>query len=137
MAEKRALSEIDALRRRIDDLDEALVQLLSQRAECALAIGRVKKELGLEVYQPAREVEVLNHVQSLNPGPLDNGAIRRLFERVIDEARRLERLSSDGENEELRNCGPSEARSAERERLGVPASAVAEQAGTSYGEVSP
>ena len=97
MAEKRALSEIDALRRRIDDLDEALVQLLSQRAECALAIGRVKKELGLEVYQPAREVEVLNHVQSLNPGPLDNGAIRRLFERVIDEARRLERVSSDGE----------------------------------------
>ena len=97
MAEKRALSEIDALRRRIDDLDEALVQLLSQRAECALAIGRVKKELGLEVYQPAREVEVLNHVQSLNTGPLDNGAIRRLFERVIDEARRLERLSSDGE----------------------------------------
>ena len=96
MAEKRALSEIDALRRRIDALDEALVQLLSQRAECALAIGRVKKELGLEVYQPAREVEVLNHVQSLNPGPLDNGAIRRLFERVIDEARRLERLS-DGE----------------------------------------
>jgi chorismate mutase len=98
MAEKRALTEIDALRRRIDDLDEALVQLLSQRAECALAIGRAKKELGLEVYQPAREADVLNHVQQLNPGPLDDGAIRRLFERVIDEARRLERLSSDGEN---------------------------------------
>ena len=98
MVEKRALSEIDALRQRIDDLDEALVQLLSQRAECALAIGRAKKELGLEVYQPAREVEVLNHVQRLNRGPLDDGAIRRLFERVIDEARRLERLSSDGEN---------------------------------------
>jgi chorismate mutase len=98
MAEKRALTEIDVLRRRIDDLDEALVRLLSQRAECALAIGRAKKELGLEVYQPAREAEVLNHVQQLNPGPLDDGAIRRLFERVIDEARRLERLSSDGKN---------------------------------------
>jgi len=98
MAEKRALTEIDVLRRRIDDLDEALVRLLSQRAECALAIGRAKKELGLEVYQPAREAEVLNHVQQLNPGPLDDGAIRRLFERVIDEARRLERLSSDGKS---------------------------------------
>ena len=98
MAEKRALTEIDVLRRRIDDLDEALVRLLSQRAECALAIGRAKKELGLDVYQPAREAEVLNHVQQLNPGPLDDGAIRRLFERVIDEARRLERLSSDGKN---------------------------------------
>ena len=126
MAEKRALSEIDALRRRIDDLDEALVQLLSQRAECALAIGRVKKELGLEVYQPAREVEVLNHVQSLNPGPLDNGAIRRLFERVIDEARRLERYR-DGEDEELGSWRNSRAErlsreareAAERKRLGV------------------
>ena len=93
MAENRALTEIDSLRRRIDELDEALVRLLSARAECALAIGRAKKELGLEVYQPAREAEVLSHVQQLNPGPLDDGAIKRLFERVIDEARRLERMS--------------------------------------------
>jgi chorismate mutase len=97
MAEKRAIAEIDSLRQRIDELDEALVKLLSARAECALAIGRAKKELGLEVYQPTREAEVLAHVQQLNPGPLDNGAMRRLFERVIDEARRLERFS-DGEN---------------------------------------
>jgi len=97
MAEKRAIAEIDSLRQRIDELDEALVRLLSARAECALAIGRAKKELGLEVYQPTREAEVLAHVQQLNRGPLDNGAMRRLFERVIDEARRLERLS-DGEN---------------------------------------
>lgn len=96
MAEERAVENIDALRQRIDELDEALVRLLSARAECALAIGRAKKALGLEVYQPAREAEVLTHVQRLNPGPLDNGAMRRLFERVIDEARRLERLS-DGE----------------------------------------
>jgi chorismate mutase len=95
MAEKRAVAEIDTLRQRIDELDEELVRLLSARAACALAIGRAKKELGLEIYQPSREAEVLNHVQRLNRGPLDDGAIRRLFERVIDEARRLERLSTD------------------------------------------
>lgn len=95
MAEKRAVGEIDALRQRIDELDEALVKLLSARAECALAIGRAKRELGLEVYQPAREADVLDHVQRMNRGPLDNGAMRRLFERVIDEARRLERLSDE------------------------------------------
>jgi chorismate mutase len=100
MAEKRALAEIDALRQRIDELDEQLVRLLSARAACALAIGRAKKELGLEVYQPSREADVLNHVQQLNPGPLDDGAMRRLFERVIDEARRLERISNDGESTE-------------------------------------
>lgn len=97
MAEERTLSRLDTLRVRIDELDEQLVKLLSVRAECALEIGREKKAAGLDVYQPAREAEVLAHVQHLNTGPLDNGAIRRLFERVIDEARRLERQADDRE----------------------------------------
>lgn len=99
MAEERAvtseraaaLARVDDYRRRIDDLDELLVRLLSARAACALEIGREKKRLGLEIYQPAREAEVLAHVQRLNTGPLDNESIKRLFERIIDEARRLER----------------------------------------------
>lgn len=95
MAEERALDRLDELRRRIDELDEALVRLLSARAACALEIGREKKAAGMEIYQPSREADVLSHVQRINPGPLDNGAIKRLFERVIDEARRLER-TADG-----------------------------------------
>jgi chorismate mutase len=87
------VSRLDELRREIDDIDDQLVRLLSARAACALAIGREKKEAGLEVYQPTRETEVLSHVQRVNTGPLDNGAIKRLFERIIDEARRLERLA--------------------------------------------
>lgn len=82
---------VDDLRRRIDELDEALVRLLSARAACALEVGRAKKLLGLEIYQPSREAEVLAHVQHLNTGPLNDAAIKRLFERIIDEARRLER----------------------------------------------
>lgn len=97
MAEERVVEQLDVLRRRIDELDEQLVRLLSRRAECALEIGRVKKQAGLDVYQPSREVEVLAHVQTINPGPLDDGAIRRLFERVIDEARRLERIAEAAE----------------------------------------
>jgi chorismate mutase len=84
---------IDELRRRIDEIDEQLVALLNARAECALAVGHEKKLAGLEVYQPEREAEVLDHVQAINGGPLDNGAMKRLFERVIDEARRLERMA--------------------------------------------
>jgi chorismate mutase len=97
MAENRAVGRLDELRRRIDELDEELVRLLSARAACALAVGREKKAQGLEIYQPAREAEVLDHVQRVNPGPLDDGAIRRLFERVIDEARRLERMAEEAE----------------------------------------
>ena len=84
---------IDELRRRIDEIDRQLVHLLNARAECALAVGQAKKLAGMDVYQPGREAEVLNHVQTINAGPLDNGAMKRLFERVIDEARRLERLA--------------------------------------------
>ena len=92
MAEERAVKGIDELRQRIDEIDTELVALLNSRAACALAIGRAKKAAGLDLYQPLREADVLSHVQRINGGPLDNGAIRRLFERVIDEARRLERL---------------------------------------------
>ena len=98
MAEERSVSRLDALRQQIDDLDEQLVRLLSARAACALEIGKVKKDAGLEIYQPSREADVLAHVQEINRGPLDDGAIKRLFERVIDEARRLERIA-DGQEE--------------------------------------
>jgi chorismate mutase len=98
VAEEQLVSALDDLRKRIDGLDEALVRLLNARAACALEIGRVKKELSLPIYQPNREAEVLGHVQEINPGPLDDGAVRRLFERIIDEARRLERIA-DGDDE--------------------------------------
>ena len=67
------------------------VHLLSARARCALTIGQLKKHLHMEIYQPAREEAVIKHVRGVNPGPLDGDAIARLFERIIDEARRLER----------------------------------------------
>lgn len=87
------VDRLDVLRREIDSIDEQVVRLLNERAKCALAVGREKKEAGLEIYQPIREAEVLSHVQRINRGPLDDGAVKRLFERVIDEARRLERIA--------------------------------------------
>lgn len=88
---------IGEIRNRMDDLDARLVALLNERASCAQEIGHLKDTVGLKVYQPQREREVLNHVRSENAGPLDGDAITRLFERIIDEARRLER-SSGGES---------------------------------------
>src|SRR5258706_6642094 len=87
---------IDKLRRKIDQLDEKLVELLTERANCALQIGKLKQELGLEVYQPDREAQVLHHVQSHGErtgSPLGGDAIARVFERIIDEARRIERAT--------------------------------------------
>jgi chorismate mutase len=91
--ERTLCADLEEFRRRIDELDEQLVRLFNARAACALEVGRLKDRLGLETYQPERELEVLNHARSVNGGPLDAGAITRLFERIIDEARRLERLA--------------------------------------------
>jgi chorismate mutase len=87
---------IDELRERIDRLDERLVELLSERAHCALEIGRLKQSLGLDVYQPDREKDVLQHVRTHGThtgSPLEGDAIVRVFERIIDEARRIERAT--------------------------------------------
>src|SRR5207248_4936304 len=83
---------LDDLRRDIDRVDEVLVRLLNERARCACEVGKLKKELGIEVYQPEREKQVIRHVRSVaSEGPLGPDAIARLFERIIDEARSLER----------------------------------------------
>jgi chorismate mutase len=85
------------LRRNIDAVDEVLVKLFNQRAKWALEIGRVKKRAGLPIYQPHREAEVVAHVLGANRGPLDHSAVKRLFERVIDENRQLERIAEPGD----------------------------------------
>jgi len=91
----KVLNQIAAYRDDIDAIDVELVKLLSRRAANALEIGRLKALLQMEIYQPAREEAVLRHVRSVNPGPLDGDAIARLFERIIDEARRLERTTGE------------------------------------------
>ena len=88
-------SELERLRRNIDDVDTVLVKLLNQRARWALEVGEVKSRAGVPIYQPEREAKVLAQVQAKNRGPLGEGAMRRLFERVIDESRRLERVSAE------------------------------------------
>ena len=89
---------LDDLRKDIDRVDEVLVRLLNERARCACEIGRIKKEQKVEIYQPEREKQVLEHVKSVAAeGPLEPEAIARLFERIMDEARRLERRVVHGE----------------------------------------
>lgn len=86
---------IDDWRIRIDEIDQQLVQLFNERTQCAIEIGHLKKQLGLEIYSPSREAQVIANVTDANHGPLDHEAIKRLFERVIDEARRIERIHAE------------------------------------------
>ena len=84
---------LDDLRKDIDRVDEMIVRMLNERARVACEIGRLKKVEGAPVYQPDREKQVIDHVRRIAAdGPLEPDAVARLFERIIDEARRLERL---------------------------------------------
>ena len=104
---------LDDLRRDIDRVDEVLVRLLNERARCVCEIGRLKKEQGVAIYQPDREKDVLRHVREVAvEGPLGPEAIGRLFERIIDEARMLERRVV---HDEVRGNGPASSTSAPRD----------------------
>jgi chorismate mutase len=85
------MSSLSDWRRQIDEIDRKLVELLNQRSKCALEIGKLKQAEKLPLYQPEREREVLKNAERSNGGPLTDAAIRRLFERIIDEARSAER----------------------------------------------
>jgi len=86
------MNDLETWRKKIDDIDVQLVRLLNDRTQCALEIGKLKIALGLDAYSPEREVEVMKNVTSLNRGPLSSAALRRLFERIVDEARSVERV---------------------------------------------
>jgi chorismate mutase len=103
------MRSLEELRDDIDRVDEVLVRLLNERARVACEIGVLKKAHGVEVYQPEREKQVLAHVRGVAAeGPLGPDAIVRLFERIIDEARSLERRLVHGE--ETANSKPQGTR---------------------------
>ena len=83
---------IEDWRRKIDEIDDKLVELFNERSKCAIEIGKIKHVENLRVYNPEREREILRRIKEANPGPLDDEGLQRLFERVIDECRRIERL---------------------------------------------
>ena len=83
--------DISDWRRKIDELDEEIVQLISKRAEAAKAIGELKRVAELPVYEPGREQTVFDHVRAVNPGPLADAEILHVYERIIDVMRTLQR----------------------------------------------
>ena len=87
--------DIEDWRKKIDELDAKLVELLNQRSACAAEIGTLKQKDGQPIYSPERERQILEQVQQLNRGPLGNDALKRLFERILDEARVVEKQSFD------------------------------------------
>ncbi len=83
--------EIADWRKKIDELDEQIVRLISERAQAAKAIGELKRRASLPVYEPQREQAVFDHVRSTNSGPLGDAEMMHVYERIIDVMRTLQR----------------------------------------------
>lgn len=77
-------------RGQIDELDRQLVRLINQRAKCALEIGRLKRNLAMPVYEPARERIIFENIGRNNGGPLTNIQLRQVFERLVDVMRQIQ-----------------------------------------------
>ncbi len=83
--------DIDGWRKKIDELDLKLVELISLRAECARAIGRLKKNTAIPIYEPDREKQVFANVCRANQGPLPDRLLLQVFERLIDVMRQIQK----------------------------------------------
>src|SRR5208283_6235163 len=83
--------DIEDWRKQIDDLDRKLVALLSDRARAAVEIGRLKRDTNLPVYEPDRERIVFTNVQEANRGPLPGRDLVRIYERIIDVMRNIQK----------------------------------------------
>ncbi len=82
-------------RKKIDEIDRHLVELLNERARCVVEIGKIKSQNGLPIHEPHREEEVLRQALDANRGPLDNEAIRRVFEGIVHVGRSLQHTLFD------------------------------------------
>ncbi len=91
MTTEEASIALEECRVRIDVLDRQIVELLNRRAKVVETIGDVKQKAGMRVYEPRREDQVYANVAASNTGPLHDDSLRRVYERLMDEMRTLQR----------------------------------------------
>lgn len=87
-----SLEDLSRCREHIDEIDLRLLRLLNERTSIVEEIGRIKQELTLGIYEPKREEKVFANVLSNNGGPLPGDAVKRIFERIIDEMRTVQKI---------------------------------------------
>ena len=91
MTQDEARDRLEEFRVSIDEIDRRIVEMINERTRVVEEIGRVKREAKLPVYEPKREEQVFANITSANQGPIAPEAVRRIFERIIDEMRSIQR----------------------------------------------
>ena len=93
MANDKDVEKLDlaSLRKRIDELDHQIVELLNQRAEVVVAVGKAKRSDGTAIYAPDREQKVLQRLQEMNRGPLPQKTLQAIYRELMSGSFALEK----------------------------------------------
>ena len=92
--------DIAEWRKKIDELDLRLVELLNERAKAAQEIGRLKRNTQMPIYEPDREKKIFENVRKANRGPLPDNELRHVYERIIDVMRNIQKLEIQPDRKE-------------------------------------
>jgi chorismate mutase len=84
-------NDIRGWRKKIDELDRRLVDLLNERARAAREIGRLKRATQMPIYEPDREKIIFDNVAEANAGPLATNDLKQVYERIIDVMRKIQK----------------------------------------------
>ncbi len=82
---------LNKLREEVDTIDEELVNLFNRRTIRSVLIGRIKRSLKLPTYNPEREKDISKKINKHNDGPLSFESLQRIYERIIDESRAIQK----------------------------------------------
>jgi len=85
------IMDISDWRKKIDELDRKLVRLLNERAQAAHELGKLKRGIGMPIYEPDREQTVFNNVCQINAGPLSADDLMSIYKRIMNIMRQIQK----------------------------------------------
>ena len=81
---------LDALRERLDIIDERILSLLSERAKVIMQVANFKRHHNIPIYVPEREMSIIERLRAANPGPLPGDTVERIYRNILEEMRKFE-----------------------------------------------
>lgn len=84
------MAELDKLRKKIDDIDLQILDLLNKRSNTVINVGKTKSDKHLKIHSPEREKEILNKLRGINPGPFPNDALKLIYEEILSASLSLQ-----------------------------------------------
>jgi chorismate mutase-like protein len=101
--------DISDWRKKIDEVDAAVLKLVNLRADMAIEIGKLKSQEGIGLRTPTREREIVERMQQANPGPLDAESIERIYETIVNQCIRAQERSQSETSEQTARDGSGRA----------------------------